>query len=72
MGNARDTGGRRNEPRSGGDSRKSGSSAGESTRGRAAESAMSITEIRIKLTDDPRNKLKAYCSVTIDDALVIN
>ncbi|MEC7583648.1 MAG: SpoVG family protein [Planctomycetota bacterium] len=32
---------------------------------------MSITEIRIKLTDDPRNKLKAYCSVTIDDALVI-
>lgn len=30
-----------------------------------------ITEIRIKLTDDPRNKLKAFCSVTIDDALVI-
>jgi len=32
---------------------------------------MSITEIRIKLTDDPRNKLKAYCSVTIDDAMVV-
>lgn len=30
-----------------------------------------ITEIRVKLTEDPRNKLKAYCSVTIDDALVI-
>jgi stage V sporulation protein G len=30
-----------------------------------------ITEIRVKLTDDQRNKLKAYCSVTIDDAFVI-
>lgn len=30
-----------------------------------------ITEIRVKLTDDPRNKLKAYCSVTIDDAFVV-
>lgn len=30
-----------------------------------------ITEIRIKLTEDPRNKLKAYCSVTIDDAFVV-
>lgn len=30
-----------------------------------------ITEIRVKLTDDPRNKLKAYCSVTIDGAFVV-
>lgn len=30
-----------------------------------------ITEIRVKLTDDPRNKLKAYASVTIDDAFVV-
>lgn len=30
-----------------------------------------ITEIRVKLTDDPRNKLRAYCSVTIQDAFVV-
>lgn len=30
-----------------------------------------ITEIRIKLCDDPRNKLRAFCSVTIGDAFVI-
>ncbi len=30
-----------------------------------------ITEVRVKLTDDPRNKLKAYCSVTIDNAFVV-
>lgn len=30
-----------------------------------------ITEVRVKLTDDPRNKLKAYASVTIDDAFVV-
>lgn len=30
-----------------------------------------ITEIRVKLTEDPRNKLKAYCSVTIGDAFVV-
>ncbi|MCA8952834.1 MAG: SpoVG family protein [Planctomycetes bacterium] len=30
-----------------------------------------MTEIRVKLTDDPRNKLKAYCSVTIDHAFVV-
>lgn len=34
-------------------------------------SRIQITEIRVKLTDDPRNKLKAYCSVTIDDAFVV-
>ena len=32
---------------------------------------MKITEIRVKLTEDPRNKLKAYCSVTFDDAFVV-
>lgn len=30
-----------------------------------------ITEVRIKLTGDPRNKLKAFCSVTFDDAFVV-
>ncbi len=30
-----------------------------------------ITEVRIKLTEDPRNKLRAYASVTIDDAFVV-
>lgn len=30
-----------------------------------------VTEVRIKLTEDPRNKLKAYASVTIDDAFVV-
>lgn len=32
---------------------------------------MNITEIRVKLTNDPRNKLKAYCSVTFDQAFVV-
>jgi stage V sporulation protein G len=30
-----------------------------------------VTEVRVKLTEDPRNKLKAYASVTIDDAFVV-
>lgn len=30
-----------------------------------------ITEVRVKLTDDPRNKLKAYCSITIDGSFVV-
>lgn len=30
-----------------------------------------ITEVRVKLTEDPRNKLKAYCSITIDDSFVV-
>lgn len=30
-----------------------------------------ITEIRVKLTEDPHNKLKAFCSVTIDSAFVV-
>lgn len=32
---------------------------------------MNITEIRVKLTNDPRNKLKAFCSVTFDNAFVV-
>ena len=32
---------------------------------------LEITEVRVKLCDDPRNKLKAYCSVTLGDAFVI-
>ncbi|HLQ37086.1 MAG TPA: SpoVG family protein [Planctomycetota bacterium] len=39
--------------------------------GQGAGPRLTITEIRVKLTDDPRNKLKAYCSVTIDDAVVV-
>lgn len=32
---------------------------------------MNITEIRVRLTGDPRNKLRAYCSITFDDAFVV-
>lgn len=32
---------------------------------------MNITEVRVKLTGDPRNKLKAFCSITFDDAFVV-
>jgi stage V sporulation protein G len=32
---------------------------------------MNITEIRIKLVHDPRDKLRGFASITIDDALVI-
>ena len=32
---------------------------------------MEITEVRVKLTDDPDDRLRAFCSVTIDDAFVI-
>lgn len=30
-----------------------------------------VTEVRIKLTHDPRNKLRAYCSVTFADSFVV-
>ena len=33
--------------------------------------SVEITEIRVRLTGDPRNKLKAYCSITFDDAFVV-
>ena len=36
-----------------------------------SRSPFQVTEVRVKLTADPRNKLKAYCSVTIDDAFVV-
>jgi stage V sporulation protein G len=39
--------------------------------GGAGQSRFVVTEVRVKLTDDPRNKLKAYASVTIDDAFVV-
>lgn len=32
---------------------------------------MNITKIRVKLVDDPDNRLRAFCSITIDDAFVI-
>ncbi len=32
---------------------------------------LKITEIRVKLTADPRNKLKAYCSVTFENSFVV-
>jgi stage V sporulation protein G len=32
---------------------------------------MRITEIRVKLTDDPRNKLRAYASITFCDEFVV-
>ena len=32
---------------------------------------MDITEVRIKLMDDPSDRLLAFCSLTIDDAFVI-
>jgi stage V sporulation protein G len=33
--------------------------------------AMNLTEIRIKLVQDQRDKLRGFASITIDDALVI-
>jgi len=39
--------------------------------GNHGSTRLQVTEVRVKLTDDPRNKLKAYCSVTIDDAFVV-
>lgn len=38
---------------------------------RPTEARFHVTEVRVKLTDDPRNKLRAYASVTIDDAFVV-
>jgi stage V sporulation protein G len=36
-----------------------------------SERALQITEIRVKLTGDPKAKLRAYCSVTLADQFVI-
>ncbi len=35
------------------------------------ESALDISEVRIKLSDDPSERLRAYCSVTFDHCFVI-
>lgn len=32
---------------------------------------MEITEVRIKLMDDPTERLKAFCSITINDSFVV-
>ena len=32
---------------------------------------MEITEVRIKLMDDPQERLLAFCSITFDDCFVI-
>lgn len=32
---------------------------------------MEVTEVRVKLMDDPGDRLKAFCSVTFDDCFVI-
>jgi stage V sporulation protein G len=40
-------------------------------RSEGARTDFVVTEVRVKLTDDPRNKLKAYCSITIDQAFVV-
>ena len=32
---------------------------------------MEITEVRVKLVDGKQDKLRAFCSITIDDAFVI-
>ena len=32
---------------------------------------MEITEVRIKLMEEPGERLKAFCSITFDDAFVI-
>jgi len=32
---------------------------------------MEITEVRIKLTDDPGDRLKAFCSITFDGCFVV-
>ena len=32
---------------------------------------MDITEVRIKLTDNPHDRLKAFCSITLDDCFVV-
>lgn len=32
---------------------------------------MKITEVRIKLMDDPNDRLRAFCSITLDDCFVV-
>lgn len=35
------------------------------------EKAVEITEVRVKLMDDPDDRLQAFCSITIDDSFVV-
>ena len=32
---------------------------------------MEITEVRVKLMDEPGERLKAFCSITFDDCFVV-
>jgi len=32
---------------------------------------MEITEVRIKLVEEPGEKLKAFCSITLDNCFVV-
>ena len=32
---------------------------------------MEITEVRVKLMDEPGERLQAFCSITFDDAFVV-
>jgi len=32
---------------------------------------MDISEVHVKLTNDPRGKLRAFCSMTVDDSLAV-
>ena len=33
--------------------------------------AVNITEVRVKLTEAKKNRLQAFCSITIDDDFVV-
>ena len=33
---------------------------------------MKVTDVQVRLTDDPGGKLKAFCRVTFDDAIVVH
>ena len=35
------------------------------------DSAVQITEVRVKIIGGPEDKLQGFCSITIDDAFVI-
>jgi stage V sporulation protein G len=38
---------------------------------RKGEETVNITEVRVKLTDAKKNRLQAFCSITIDDDFVV-
>jgi len=33
---------------------------------------MKVTDVQIRLTEDPKSKLKAFCRVTFDDSIVVH